>query len=147
MEIFRERLWPSVWLIIAGSLLIPAMLLVFAPISMTLAIPISAGSYLLFLAFLFATSPVIIVTESSLQAGRARVARHFIETVEVAGRASTKKLLSTGADARAYLLIRSWIPESVRVVINDADDSTPYWLISSRRARQLAEALGVSHSE
>lgn len=139
--IFRERLWPSVWLIVAGLLLVPAVLLVFAPISMAVAIPAALGSYALFLLFLFATAPQLVVTETALRAGRAQVSREFISAVSVESRPSTKTLLTTGADARAFLLIRSWIPESVRVNIADANDPTPYWLISSRRAHQLAQSL------
>lgn len=141
MVIFRERLWPSAWLIVAGLLLVPAVLLVFAPISIAVAIPAALGTYALFLVFLFATAPHLVVTETALRAGRAQVSREFIDAVSVESRASTKALLTTQADARAYLLIRSWIPESVRVSITDANDPTPYWLLSSRRAQELAQSL------
>lgn len=147
MVIFRERLWPSPWLTISGLLIVPAVFLVFAPISLTLAIPLSIGAYVLFLLFLLATSPHITVTETALQAGRASVSRDFIASVERQSRASTRELLTTRADARAYLMVRSWIPESVMVTLNDGNDPTPYWLLSSRRSEQLTEALATNPSE
>ncbi len=44
-------------------------------------------------------------------------------------------------DARAWLLLRGWIPGVVRVRLDDPDDPTPYWLVSSRHPRRLAAAL------
>ena len=44
-------------------------------------------------------------------------------------------------DARAYLLIRGWIPGLVRVELDDPDDPTPYWLVSTRHPVRLAAAL------
>jgi hypothetical protein len=44
-------------------------------------------------------------------------------------------------DARAWLLLRGWIPGVVRVEVDDPQDPTPYWLVSSRRPETLAQAL------
>lgn len=141
MILFRERLWPTPWLFIAGLLLVPAVLLMLAPISLPLAIPVSAAVYLMFCFFLFLTSPVITVTEQTLQAGRATISRSFIGSAQVLPEEKTKKVLSTESDARAHLVIRSWVAQSVRVEITDEKDPTPYWLLSSRRAEELAGAL------
>nr|WP_284301161.1 DUF3093 family protein [Homoserinibacter gongjuensis] len=43
--------------------------------------------------------------------------------------------------ADAWLLIRGWIPDVVRVELDDPQDPTPYWIISSRRADELAAAI------
>jgi hypothetical protein len=45
------------------------------------------------------------------------------------------------ADPAAYLAIKFWSPSGVLVKVNDSRDSTPYWLISSKRANELAAAL------
>ena len=45
------------------------------------------------------------------------------------------------ADARAFLLVRPYISTGVRITIDDPGDPTPYWLLSSRRAVELAAAL------
>lgn len=141
MILFRERLWPTPWLFVAGLLFIPAVLLMLAPISVPLAIPASAVVYLLFCAFLFATSPVLTVTPDSLQAGRATIARSFIGSAQPLSAEKTKKLLSFESDARAHLVIRSWIARSVQVEITDKNDPTPYWLLSTRKPEELAEVL------
>jgi hypothetical protein len=44
-------------------------------------------------------------------------------------------------DGRAYLCLRGWISPVVRVELDDPDDPTPYWLVSTRRPAQLVAAL------
>jgi hypothetical protein len=39
------------------------------------------------------------------------------------------------------MLLRSWIPTAVRIDLNDADDPTPYWFISTRKPVELVRAL------
>jgi len=47
-------------------------------------------------------------------------------------------------DARAYLCLRGWIAAGVRVPVLDPRDPAPYWLVSSRRPAELAEALRLA---
>lgn len=141
MVIYRERLWPSIWLVLAGMLVIPAVMLVITPVASALAAPIALAAYALFLWFLFATSPVIEVTDTELRAGRAQISRSYVRVADPESRESTRELLSTRSDARAHLVIRSWIPEAVRIELSDERDSTPYWLVSSRQPEKLANAL------
>ena len=44
-------------------------------------------------------------------------------------------------DARAYLVIRGWVRDVVRVPIEDPQDPTPYWLLSSRRPNDIVAAI------
>ena len=48
------------------------------------------------------------------------------------------------ADARAYLALRPYIATSVRLDVADEHDPTPYWLISSRHPKSLAEAIATA---
>lgn len=50
------------------------------------------------------------------------------------------------ANARAYLLLRPYIATGVRITIDDPTDPAPYWLLSSRRATELAAALSAGRS-
>lgn len=138
---YRERLWPTPWLLVAGLLLVPAVILMLAPISIPLAIPVSIASYAAFCGFLFATSPVIEVRDSTLRAGRAQISLNHIGHPDLVEADATRLLLSTQSDARAYLVIRSWIPESVRIPVKDEGDPTPYWLVSTRHPDRLRAAL------
>ena len=44
-------------------------------------------------------------------------------------------------DARAHLVLRGWVGPVVLVTLDDPDDPTPAWLVSTRRPEHLAEAL------
>ena len=44
-------------------------------------------------------------------------------------------------DARAWLLVRGWIPGVARITLDDPTDPTPYWLVSTRDPEGLAAAL------
>lgn len=46
-----------------------------------------------------------------------------------------------GADPAAYLATTFWISQGLRVEVIDGRDPTPYWLISTKRAKELAAAL------
>lgn len=87
------------------------------------------------------------VSEGVLVAGRASL------PVAVAGRvteldaAAARVLRGTGADSRAYLYLRSWVPTAVRVDVADPGDPTPYWYVSTRRPTALAAAVEAARGE
>ncbi|MGW9267500.1 DUF3093 family protein, partial [Gordonia terrae] len=41
------------------------------------------------------------------------------------------------------LVHRSWVKTMVLIVLDDPDDPTPYWLVSTRRPAELLAALGI----
>jgi hypothetical protein len=138
---YRERLSPSPWIYVATALLIPASLLVFAPISLPVgivtAIVLFGGACVL----LFATAPVIEVRDGEFRAGRAHIPLRF--TGEARGYRKEAATAARGVDldARAYLCLRGWVDPVLRVEVTDPDDPTPYWVVSTRRPDQLADAL------
>ena len=50
------------------------------------------------------------------------------------------------ADARAYLVLRPYVRTAVQVDLADPADPAPYWLISSRHPKRLADALVAAAS-
>jgi hypothetical protein len=142
VTIYRERLWPAPWLFIATALVIPASLLVFFPISQTAGIVTAVVLYGGCVALLLLAAPVIEVTDSELVAGKARLPRRLVGSVESFEREEAQLERGQRLDARAWLLIRGWVDPVVRVEVLDERDPTPYWLLSTRHPRELAEALG-----
>lgn len=88
----------------------------------------------------------VVVTESELRAGRAHIARRHLGQCLPRDADQTRRLAGIDADARAYLVVRPYLRESVVVEINDPSDPVPYWLIGTRRPVQLATALGHTNS-
>lgn len=83
----------------------------------------------------------VSVSDGALRVGRNTVESEWIGEVEALDRADSAHALSAGADTSDLLLTRPYIGELVRVRIADAADPHAHWLVSSRRADELAEAL------
>lgn len=144
MPVYREKLWPTPWIYIACLLLVPASILVLAPVSMPAGIATGIILYLAVIGSLTMTAPVLEVADGVLRAGRAEIP--LAQTGEAVAADATAARLErgTGLDARAFLVIRGWIAPVVRVPIIDPDDPAPYWLLSSRRPEELAAAINGS---
>jgi hypothetical protein len=139
--LYRERLWPAWWVFLATALVIPASLLVFLPISVIAGYVSAAVLYGGIVVALVVTTPVIEVTDGMLRAGRARIERSFVGAATAHEGAEAFAERGTRLDARAWLLLRPWLSGVVRVELTDPADPTPYWLVSTRRPRELAAAL------
>jgi hypothetical protein len=138
---YRERLWPAPWVFIATALVIPASLLVFLPISLPVGVAVALILYGAVVAVLLLTTATIEVTDSDFRAGRARMPRSVVSRAQAFEGAEATAERGVRLDARAWLLLRGWIPGVVKVELDDASDPTPYWLVSSRDPEKLEAAL------
>ncbi|MEO5920124.1 MAG: DUF3093 domain-containing protein [Pseudolysinimonas sp.] len=141
LRTYRERLWPAPWVFLATALVIPASLLVFLPISLPAGIAVAIGLYAAIVGVLLATTATIEVTEDRLRAGKARIERSFVAGAQAFEGADATAERGVRLDARAWLLLRGWLPGVVRIEIDDPQDPTPYWLVSSRNPSRLAATL------
>jgi hypothetical protein len=138
---YRERLWPAWWVFLATALVIPASLLVFLPISQLAGVISAVGLYGAIVVTLLATTPLIEVDDRMLRVGRARIERSFLGAVTAHQGKDAVAERGPRLDARAYLVLRGWIPGVARIALDDASDPTPYWLVSTRNPERLAAAL------
>lgn len=83
----------------------------------------------------------IAVEGEELHAGRAHIPLTLLGEARALDAQETRRVAGRDADARAYLLLRPYLKESVQVWIDDPADPTPYWLLSTRRPQELARAL------
>jgi hypothetical protein len=83
-----------------------------------------------------------------LHAGRAVLPWPCVGAVEILDAEGARELLGVHADARAYLLVRTYCKGALKVAVDDDRDPTPYWVVSTRHADELAGRLrpgGVRH--
>jgi Protein of unknown function (DUF3093) len=144
MPDYREKLWPTPWIYIATLLLVPASILVLAPVSLPAGIATGIILYLAAVGSLTLTAPLIEVRDGMLRAGRAAISLDDTGEAVPALDADARIERGTGLDARAFLVIRGWVQPVVRVPITDPADPAPYWLLSSRRPKELAAAINGS---
>ncbi len=83
----------------------------------------------------------IELTGDQLVAGRAHIPLTLLARPRALDAQETQDLVGPSADARAYLLVRPYVPGSVVVDVTDPRDPAPYWLVSTRHPRALAAAL------
>ena len=76
-----------------------------------------------------------------LHVGRAKIDRTFIVQTTDLDSVAMRALRGPRADPASYVQIRFWIPAGIKIEISDPEDSTPYWLVSSKKAQLLAAAL------
>lgn len=138
---YRERLWPAPWVFLSTALVIPASLLVFLPINPELGVIVAIALYAVVVIVLLATTATIEVTASEFRAGKAHIERSLIGAVTPHEGADATAERGVKLDARAWLLVRGWIPGVVKVELTDPEDPTPYWLVASRAPSRLAAAL------
>jgi hypothetical protein len=139
--IYREKLWPNVWIWIIAAGVAGAGILVFAPISTAAGFTAAGVLFAIMAVLLVLSTPAIVVTADSLTVGRASIERRFVGAVEGFRSADATAERGTRLNALAYLCIRGWIDPVVKIEITDPSDQTPYWLTSTRRPDELTAAL------
>ncbi|AAT88904.1 hypothetical protein ATY41_01765 [Leifsonia xyli subsp. xyli] len=147
MDLYRERLWATPWLFVSTLLVVPAAMLVFAPINVTAGVVIALAFYAVIVSALLLSAPTIRVTETELVAGRARLPLKFAGVPEAFTGEQATLERGRRLDARAWLLIRGWIKPVVKVPLLDTDDPAPYWLLSTRNPDQLVRVLEEARQE
>jgi len=81
------------------------------------------------------------VADGTLHVGpMAKELRH-LGRAEIVPKARRQQALGPELDPMAYLIIRAWIRQVVRIEITDPNDRTPYWVFSVRDAPGLLAAL------
>jgi hypothetical protein len=83
----------------------------------------------------------VTVTGDELQVDDARLPLRYVADAIPLDASGRQELLGPSADPLAFVIQRPWIPGAVQVLLDDPDDPTPYWVISSRRPEELAAAL------
>lgn len=147
MSEYRERLWPSPWIIAIAALAIPASLLTFAAIDLVVGAITGIALFGAVIALATLSAPTIEVGDGMVRAGRARVPLEFVGEIDLAKGVEARHARGPGLDARAYLVIRGDIDPVVRIEIVDTEDPTPYWLVSTRRPEALKAALDAARAQ
>jgi hypothetical protein len=146
---YAERLWvPVMWwvlgIVAAGLLCLEVMTtLTVGRIWVgwqVVTVTVVAG---VLLSWLISQSTALVeVVDGELVAGPAHLPLRHVGEVRLVDEAARRRLMGPGADPAAYTFVRAWIRQAVLIEITDPDDPTPYWLVSTRRPRALAAALG-----
>ena len=83
----------------------------------------------------------VTVADGQLRVDDARLPVRYVSAVTALDSPSRRDLLGPYAQRHAFVVQRPWIGGAVQVHLDDPADTTPYWVVSSRRPAALADAL------
>lgn len=140
---FRERLYASWWTwpmpLIAAVLLaaevhmgypgVRAWLPYLILVPLAIAVPLWLGR------------TKVAVVNDELWVGDAHLPLRFIDDVEVIKREEHRRALGPELDPAAFMVHRAWVHSSLRIWLDDPNDPTPYWVISTRHPQELRSIL------
>jgi len=139
---YREVISAPIWLI---------AFVYFIFLSMVLSIWASLGDIPALCTFIVLTIALVVMYQKSklvieidseeLRVGPARIEKKYIGQCLNLDAPSFKLVRGRNADPAAYLGIRFWLPIGITMKVKDSRDSTPYWLITSKRGQELAALL------
>jgi hypothetical protein len=142
---YRERVHAPLWLWLLGTALTASLGVAYGyRLGVLSGLVTFAVSQALFSWWLVATAPLVVVDDRVFRAGRARLPLRYVGRIAPLDTAQTRDARGRLADPAAYLCLRSWVSRSVLVEVEDPDDPHPYWLVSTRRGRDLAPVLAAA---
>jgi hypothetical protein len=144
VALYSETMRAS-WAVIAFILFLAASLslAVWAAIGNAPALYLSLVELLGIAWMVKSTTLKITVTKGWLLVGSAAIARAYIHNFLPLAKEELQLARGRNLDPAAYLNIRFWIKGAVKMDIRDSKDPTPYWMVSSRRPKELASVLAL----
>ena len=144
--LFRERLFPSLGVHLALALSAPMVYLAALPISSALAAVLGMAVPILLVLLANLMAPVIELSHEDLRAGRMTVPLSAVGEATAFSGDEARLQRGPQLSPNAQKLFRGDIDGVIRIEIKDPEDPTDYLLISSRRAGELARALGANRT-
>mgnify|MGYP000057571175 CR=1 FL=1 len=138
---YQEWQLPNFSSFLPNLLFAPAVWLVFAPINQLIGTIGGLGLTAISIALRFAVAKKIVVTDNSLQIGKADIPLSALGRAEAIATEDQFAERGSQLDARAFLALKGGLPGLVKVQVVDKSDPTPYLLISTRQADDLVKAL------
>ncbi len=139
---FREVIAPPVWLLAFIYFLFTSISIsIWAAIGNNPALWCQIILTVVLIYIAIRSRMIIEVDEKELRINKAHIELRYLGDVTVLDTDSMRAVRGRDADPTAFLAIRFWNSRGVKVRVKDARDETPYWLISSKRGKDLAAAL------
>jgi hypothetical protein len=83
----------------------------------------------------------LTISAEELTIRGARLPLHFVSGAVALDARTLRRVIGREGDPSAFVSIRPWIGPGVQVQLDDPDDPTPYWIISTRQPGRVAAML------
>lgn len=143
---YHERLWPGPlgWAIVLGLGVLG--LIVLFPVDPGLGLVGGIVALAAAVVGAYRISTLVQVRDGELHVGAAHIPVHLLGPGTVLDRNGLRAALGPGFDARAFVCVRAWLPGALVLLVDDPQDPTPSWLVSTRRPDRLLAAIEAARS-
>ena len=142
--LFKEVIRPPFWLIaFIYFMLFSLVLAIWAAFDNNAALNAFCIAIVIGLVAIYAATSTITVDEKELRIKKAHIEKKYCGEISIIDKKEFAFLRTRGADPAAYLATTFWISKGIKVEVLDSRDSTPYWLISTKKAEALKKALAA----
>lgn len=139
---FREIIRPPLWVLaFIYFLLFSIVIAIWASLNSLFALVSFILSIVLIVFLAFELRLKIEISDEEFRVGTAHIHRKYIKEVHVLSIEQMKLIRTRDADPASFLAIRFWQPRGIKIELNDPRDSTPYWLVTSKRGEEIATLL------
>lgn len=83
----------------------------------------------------------VSVDAGELRVGDAHIPATLIARTALVPASAKRAALGRQLDPAAFVQHRTWVPTMVLLILDDPEDPTPYWLVSTRHPERLLGAL------
>jgi hypothetical protein len=140
---YRERLRTPWWWYLVG--LFVASLLAgefgLSGVSLTIWIPFCTLLPLAILVVWWLGHSTLEISDGELRIRGAHLPLADISGAVALDAPTLRRVVGREGDPAAYVSIRPWIGPGVQVWLDDVDDPTPYWVVSSRHPEEVVRLL------
>lgn len=139
---FRERLSvPLSWWVLQTLFALSMIAAVGLYVGPVWGIGVGLACFGVMAAVFSAASTLVTVSDTELRVGRAVLELAYVSECVALDQQATRHRGGPGANARAHLVLRPYVPTAVEVTLDDPADPVPYWLLGTRRPTDLAAAV------
>jgi hypothetical protein len=139
--IYKERVLPNIGTFAATFVLLPSAVVISEPFEISVGIVVGAIGVAIIWSLLVLKAPSIRVSNGHLAVNQVSIPLELLGEPEVVTKQEIFDERGPKLDSRAHTVFQGTVKTALKIPIMDPEDSTPYWLISSRRPDKFAQAL------
>jgi hypothetical protein len=81
------------------------------------------------------------ISDGEIRVRGAHLPLQYVSGAVALDAATLRRVVGREGDPAAFISIRPWIGPGVQLWLDDPDDPTPYWVVSSRHPQRVVELL------
>jgi hypothetical protein len=138
---YKERVLPGLAYFASTSVIPVISYLVALPFGEVLSYGIALALETIIVLLGVVNAPTIAISSTELKVGKAKIDRKFVSQAEIVPATESFVARGRGLDPRAYVRFQFGVKGLVKISLNDSNDPTPYWLVSTRNPELVVQRL------